>query len=91
MQGEGAVTPQETEPDLPASVGGSPEEAGAAVAHHGHKDSGSRSSGKYSLVWALPDSTVRPTKEPVGSSAGCLRPNNQQGGNSAPPINRQAD
>ena len=26
--GEGAVTPQETEPDLPASVGGSPEEVG---------------------------------------------------------------
>ena len=32
-QGEGAVTPQETEPDLPASVGGSPAEAGVAVAH----------------------------------------------------------
>ena len=27
-QGEGAVTPQETESDLPASVGGSPAEAG---------------------------------------------------------------
>ena len=27
-QGEGAVTPQETEPDLPASVGGSPAEVG---------------------------------------------------------------
>ena len=26
MQGKGAVTPQETEPDLPASVGGSPVE-----------------------------------------------------------------
>ena len=26
--GEGAVTPGETEPDLPASVGGSPAEAG---------------------------------------------------------------
>jgi len=26
-QGKGAVTPQETDPDLPASVGGSPVEA----------------------------------------------------------------
>ena len=31
--GEGAVTPQETEPDLPASVGGSPSEVGVAVPH----------------------------------------------------------
>ena len=49
-QEEGAVTPQQTEPDLPASVGGSPAEAGVAVAHRGDKDTGSRSSGKYSLV-----------------------------------------
>ena len=51
--GEGAVTPGETEPDLPASVGGSPAEAGkgvGAVAHRGDKDTGSRSSGKYSLA-----------------------------------------
>ena len=27
-RGEGAVTPQDTEPDLPTSVGGSPAEAG---------------------------------------------------------------
>ena len=42
--------PQETEADLPASVGGSPAESGAAVAHRGDKDTGSRSSGKYSLA-----------------------------------------
>ena len=46
------MTPGETEPDLPASVGGSPAEAGGggAVAHRGDKDTGSRSSGKYSLA-----------------------------------------
>ena len=48
--GEGTVTPGETEPDLPASVGGSPAVAGVAVAHRGDKDTGSRSSGKYSLA-----------------------------------------
>ena len=49
-QGEGAVTPQETEPDLPASVGASPAEVGVAVAHREDKDTDSRSSGKYSLA-----------------------------------------
>ena len=44
------MTPQKTEPDLPASVGGFLAEAGVAVAHHGDKDTGSRSSGKYSLA-----------------------------------------
>ena len=61
--GEGAVTPGETEPDLPARVGGSPAEAGVAVVYRGDKDTGSRSSGKYSLVWALPDSAISPTKD----------------------------
>ena len=36
---------------------------GVAVAHCGDKDTGSRSSGKYSLVWALPESASSPTKE----------------------------
>ena len=36
---------------------------GVAVAHRGDKDTGSRSSGKYYLVWALPESTISPTKE----------------------------
>ena len=44
------MTLGETEPDLPASGGGSPAEAGVAVAYHGDKDTGSRSSGKYSLA-----------------------------------------
>ena len=47
-QGEGAGIPKETEPDLPASVRGSPAEVGVAVAHRGNKDTGSRGSGKYS-------------------------------------------
>ena len=42
---------------------------GIAVAHHGDKDTGSRSSGEYSLAWALPVSSISPTKEPVASSA----------------------
>ena len=41
-----------------------------AVAHHGDKDTGSSSSGKYSLTWALLESAISPTKEPVGCSAG---------------------
>ena len=47
------MTPGETEPDLPASVGGSPAEAAggeSAVAHHGDKDTDRRSSEKYSLA-----------------------------------------
>ena len=44
------MTPGETEPDLPASVGGSPAEVGVAVSHREDKDTGSRSSGKYSLA-----------------------------------------
>ena len=35
---------------MAASVGGSPAEAGLAVAHCGDKDTGSKSSGKYSLA-----------------------------------------
>ena len=37
---------------------------GVVVAHRRDKDTGSRSSGKYSLVWALPESAISPTKEP---------------------------
>ena len=43
--------------------------SGVAVVHHGDKDTGSRSSGKYSWVWALLESPISPTKEPVHSSA----------------------
>ena len=34
-----------------------------AVAHRGDKDTGSRSSGKYSLALAIPESVISPTKE----------------------------
>ena len=34
--------------------------------------------------------SLGPTQRPVSSSAGSLRPDNQQGGNIAPPISRQA-
>ena len=45
-----------------------------SVVHCRDQDTGSRNSGKYSLVWALPESANSPTKEPAGSSAGHLRP-----------------
>ena len=45
-------------------LGGLLQRQGVAVAHHGDKDTGSRSSGKYSLAWALPDSSISLTKEP---------------------------
>ena len=38
---------------------------GEAVAHHEDKETVSRSSGKYSLAWALPGSAISPTKELV--------------------------
>ena len=37
---------------------------GVAVSYCEDKDTGSRSSGKYSLGWALPESTISPAKEP---------------------------
>ena len=37
---------------------------GVALSHHENKDTGSRSSGKYSLAWVFPESAIRPTKEP---------------------------
>ena len=49
-RGKKAVTPYETGPDLPASIGGSLAEARVAVAHCGDKDTGSSSSEKYSLA-----------------------------------------
>ena len=55
---------------LSASVGGSPAEAGAAMAHRGDEDTGSRNSGKYSFVWSLPESAISPTKGTVSSSVG---------------------
>ena len=43
---------------------------GVAVPHHEDKGTGSRSSGKYSLAWALLETAISPTKGPVGASAG---------------------
>ena len=57
---------------------------GVAVAHHGDKDTGSRSSGKYSLTWALLESAISPTKEPVSSSAGLLQATEPTGGELSP-------
>ena len=51
-------------------LGGVLQRQRVAVAHRGDKDTGSRSSGKYSLAWALPESAITLTKEPVGSGAG---------------------
>ena len=51
-------------------LGGLLQRRGVAVAHRGDKDTGSRSSGKYYLVWTLPESAISLTKEPVGSSVG---------------------
>ena len=43
---------------------------GVAVTHCRDKDTGSRSSGKYTWSWALPESAISLAREPVGSSAG---------------------
>ena len=61
----------------------------AAVAHHRDKDIVQRSSGKYSWrepSWSLPLASAKSPQAPV---LGRFRPNNQQEGNSAPPISRQ--
>ena len=84
-----AVTSSNTEPDLAAGVGGSPAEVGAAVAHCGDKDMGSSSLGKSLLVWALQEATVSPSSSLRSPVLGCFGSNNQQGGNTAPPISRQ--
>ena len=61
---------------------------GKAVAHHGDKDTGSRSSQKYSLVGALLESTISPTEESLGSSAG-LPQNKQPTGWELSPTHQQ--
>ena len=47
---EKAVTSQEPGQNLPACLGGSLKEVGAAVTHYGDKDIGDRGTRKYSLV-----------------------------------------
>ena len=61
---------------------------GVAVAHRGNKDTGSRSSEKSSLTWALLESAISPTKEPVGSSAGSPQAK-QLTGREASPTHQQ--
>ena len=61
---------------------------GVAVVHCGGKDTGNRSSGKYSLLWALSESAISPNKEPVGSSAGSPQAK-QPTGRERKPTNQQ--
>ena len=81
--------PHKTEPDLAAGIGGSPAEVGAAVAHCRDKDTGSSSLGKNLLLWALQEAAMSPSSSLWSPVLGCFGSNNQQGGNTAPPINRQ--
>ena len=72
-QGEGAVTTQKTEPDLPTNVGGSPAEAGGgcdSLWGQGHWEQ---------KFWEVllgvnhphpPESAISPSEEPLGSSPG---------------------
>ena len=46
----GAVISSEIRPDLPASAGGAPAEAGTAVVHSRDRDTGSSSSGEDLMV-----------------------------------------
>ena len=53
-------------------------EAGAALAHCGHEDTGNSGSGEYSRAWALSEAAIfsprpGPTQQPIGSSAGTLQ------------------
>ena len=62
------MTPEETEPDLPASVAGSPAEAGCGC--------GSPWGQRHwqQKFWEVLLGAISPTKEPVGSSAGSPQP-----------------
>ena len=72
------MTPQKTEPKLPASVGGPPlGRQGLTTGYGGH--------------WKVPlginplELTINPTIEPQIPGLGCLRANNYQGGSATPP------
>ena len=71
------MTPKETEPRLPARVGGLL--VGVWV---------SRGSPQESPAQTLLDFNINPTIEPVDPRAGSLRPNNYQGGRVTPFISR---
>ena len=61
---------------------------GVAVAYGRDKDTGSRSSGRYSLAWASPEATISSTKEPVVSSSG-LPQGKQPAGRELSPTHKQ--
>ena len=75
-QGIGAVTPQETEPDTPASVGRSPVKVWSAVAHRGDGSTSSSSPRRCPLAKVFLKVTINPTIAPVDSRAGLSQPNN---------------
>ena len=63
---------------------------GLAMAHHGDKDTGSRSSGKYSLGWALLEVPLVPPKGLWAPVLGCLMPNtNREGTQLHPSADKQ--
>ena len=64
---------------------------GVAVAHCRDKDTGSRSSGKYSLAWALLESAISPTKETVASSDGSPQAKQSTGRELCPTHQQAAD
>ena len=62
IQGKESVTPQETEPDLPASVRGSPVEV--RVGSASRRDTGSSSPGRRLLAWVLSEVAINPAIAP---------------------------
>ena len=85
-QGKGAVIPQETEPDLSASVGGSSVEARASNCAVGTP--GSSSLRRYSLAKAFLEVVINPTIDPVDFSTGLPQAKQQTGREHSP---RSAD
>ena len=75
-QGKGAVTPQETETKLLLVLEGLLQRRGASMPHCRDKGTRSSSSRKYPLVWALLETTISSTIEPVGSRAGSTQAKN---------------
>ena len=69
-EGKGAVTPQETEPDLPVSVWGSPLEVGGVGCQRPVTGAGSRSSGRRILAYVLSEVAFSPAIELVDSRTG---------------------
>ena len=87
--GEGAVTLSETEPDLPASVGGSPAEAGGVTV--GTRTLAAEVLGSNPLREPSQSPPLAPPKSWVDSSAGSPQAKQPTRGNPAPRISRQAD